>query len=215
MMWRRRATLSLLFTLALWAQVLFLGSADARKKKRSAKEWAQAAKNIDQQERDERAAELAASKKEQEERAAASRGQGFDMSDPGKWIEAQGGIENAMAMQGGGGGGGGNAMTFVHLNNQTITSQAMAEELVVQWRDLLSTAGIDVGVYVIEPHLLLLDTNDKGKVIQIKDFIVREAPGGEEHVECEPGALRSSGYVCRLYPAWCTSDVSTRVLYRF
>jgi hypothetical protein len=61
----------------------------------------------------------------------------------------------------------------------------MAEELVVQWRDLLSTAGIDVGVYVIEPHLLLLDTNDKGKVIQIKDFIVREAPGGEEHVECE------------------------------
>lgn len=35
-----------------------------------------------------------------------------------------------------------------------------------------------VGVYVIEPHLLLLDTNDKSKVIQIKDFIVSEAPGG-------------------------------------
>ena len=80
-------------------------------------------------------------------------------------------------MQGGGGGGGGNAMTFVHLNNETVTSKEQAEELVVQWRDLLMTAGIEVGVYVIEPHLLLLDTNDKSKVIQIKDFIVKEAPG--------------------------------------
>ena len=68
-------------------------------------------------------------------------------------------------------------MTFVHLNNETVTSKEQAEELVVQWRDLLMTAGIEVGVYVIEPHLLLLDTNDKSKVIQIKDFIVKEAPG--------------------------------------
>eukprot|EP01052_Picozoa_sp_SAG31_P009905 SAG31_NODE_531_length_14413_cov_7.712659_7_plen_285_part_00 len=86
-----------------------------------------------------------------------------------------------MMMQGGGGGG--SAMTFVHLNNETVTSKEQAEEMVVQWRDLLMTAGIEVGVYVIEPHLLLLDTSDKRKVIQIKNFIVAEAPGGAEHVE--------------------------------
>ena len=62
------------------------------------------------------------------------------------------------------GGGGGSAMTFVHLNNETISSKEAAEEMVVQWRDLLATAGIEVGVYVIEPHLLLLDTQDKRKV---------------------------------------------------
>ena len=46
-----------------------------------------------------------------------------------------GGVENAMMMQGGGSG-----MTFVHLNNQTITSKEQAEQLVMQWRDLLATA---------------------------------------------------------------------------
>ena len=104
----------------------------------------------------------------------------FDMDNPAKWIDQHGGIENAMLMQGG---GGGTAMTFVHLNNQTIKSKEQAEEMVVNWRNLLMTAGIEVGVYVIEPHMLLLDTQDKRKVVEIKDFITKEAPGGEEHVE--------------------------------
>ena len=102
----------------------------------------------------------------------------FDMDNPAKWIDQHGGIENAMLMQGG---GGGTAMTFVHLNNQTIKSKEQAEEMVVNWRNLLMTAGIEVGVYVIEPHMLLLDTQDKRKVVEIKDFITKEAPGGEEH----------------------------------
>ena len=167
--------------------VLFgpLATITAAKKKKSSADWARAASAIEQQEREEWERERAEAAAEVERQQQKHQPQ-FDMSDPGKWIEAQGGIENAMAMQGGmmgGGGGSGHAMTFVHLNNETISTKEQAEELVVQWRDLLMTAGIEVGVYVIEPHLLLLDTNDKRKVIQIKDFIVKEAPGGEDHVE--------------------------------
>jgi hypothetical protein len=176
--------------LVLLLLLLSLVAAGSAKKKKSSAEWAAAASAIEEEERAEAEQERAQEEAERERQQQLNQPQ-FDMSDPSKWIEAQGGVENAMAMQGGGmmggggggGGGGGSAMTFVHLNNETITSAEQAEELVVQWRDLLMTAGIEVGVYVIEPHLLLLDTNDKSKVIQIKDFIVTEAPGGADHVE--------------------------------
>jgi hypothetical protein len=148
----------------------------ANKKKRSTKDWSESIKNIEENEHKEWEAE----RKEQEEERMKNQPQ-FDMSDPAKWIDQAGGIENALLMQGGGGGG--TAMTFVHLNNKTITSKEQAEEMVVSWRDLLMSAGIQVGVYVVETHLLLLDTQDKRKVIEIKDFITKEAPGGEEHVE--------------------------------
>ena len=171
--------------LALFVLLGLLATLTAAKGKKSSADWARAASAIEQEEREEWERERAEAAAEAERQQQKNQPQ-FDMSDPGKWIESQGGIENAMAMQGGGmggGGGSGHAMTFVHLNNETISSKEQAEELVVQWRDLLMTAGIEVGVYVIEPHLLLLDTNDKRKVIQIKDFIVKEAPGGEDHVE--------------------------------
>lgn len=176
-----------LASVLLFGLLLFSSSSVVEsKKKKSSAEWARAASAIDAEERKEWEREQAEAAAEAERQRQLSQPE-FDMNDPGSWIEAQGGVENAMAMQGGmmggTGGGGGHAMTFVHLNNETVSTKEQAEELVVQWRDLLMTAGIEVGVYVIEPHLLLLDTSDKSKVIQIKDFIVNEAPGGEDHVE--------------------------------
>lgn len=136
------------------------------KQKRTKAEWEEALKRAEREEMEEWEEE----RRQKEEEI--QKYHGIDMSDPKKWIEQMGGGDNAADMLAGMGGGSmaGPSMSFVHLSKDMTKPEC--EELVVQWRDLLMTAGYDVVPYMVDDHLALMKLDEKWKVMDLKDFVL-------------------------------------------
>jgi hypothetical protein len=137
-----------------------------KKQKRTPAEWAEAMKAVEREEMDEYETE----RKEQEEEI--NKHHGMDLSDPKKWIDEMGGGDKAAELLAGMGGGSmaSPAMGFIYFNDEQTREEN--EEMVVQWRDLLMTAGFDVQPYMVEDNMALLNLKEKWKVMELKDFVL-------------------------------------------
>jgi hypothetical protein len=143
----------------LWALVILLaGPATAGRQQRNKAQWAAALLKEQQEE----TREWEEERQEREEEVSRNHGLGP--------ILEQGALGAEAAVTAGGSSAAGPALSFVHLKH--YVTRAECTELVTQWRDILLTGGFDITPYMVDDHMVLLNLDEKWKVMELKDFVL-------------------------------------------
>jgi hypothetical protein len=101
----------------------------------------------------------------------------FDPTNPKAYIRAMS-SRGGMGQGGAGGTGGGNPdgaqITFVRLKPGAMKSKADTEELVLRWRDLLTTVGLAAYPHVLSRDQVLMNTQEGWRVPDIQQFALEQ-----------------------------------------